>query len=445
MSQTGKIVEVMFEKVVQTFENQDQMLSLVDFNPMNAQDAQNSSGGSDGSDFPHDYGQGVVWKPVQQHSAIQDGYDLTDKETDIIEETVPCLLGTPKNDFFKQRADSMRDTRFWERRGEQAGMKLATTLNQQIAEACSVQGSLYYETNVANGFDALGIGQAMLNERENLKGDSRWCVLSDRAQLKYSGDLAGRGTLTNRPEDAYADGLIGKNVAGFDVYTGSYTVNQGSATVNEALVSLGAQGKSSTNDSFIPTAGSVNATTGVVTNVDYRVGTLNVAATDGMVVGDKITISSCNSVSLADKTDTGELMTFTVVGVVTDTSIDVYPKPILVNLDDGGSVNEPLYQAYGNCTGALVAGTIVQLNTAGGRSNIFACKNAIAVNGGTLPANLLNEFGGMKVVNATMSNGQAIYMAYDGSINDLTFNCRIFSLWGVTVLDPSACGSFVAT
>jgi len=50
--------------------------------------------------------------------------------------------------------------------------------------------------------------------------------------------------------------------------------------------------------------------------------------------------------------------------------------------------------------------------------------------------------GGMKVISSTMSNGQKMYMAYDGNILDLSFTCRLFTWYGVTVADPQACGSF---
>ncbi len=442
---SGKIAEVLFESVCETYEHQTQLLDLVDFQPMTPADQQNTSGGSDGSNSAQDYGSGVIWQPVQQHSATQDGYDLTDKETGIVEETVPCLMGAPTSDYFKLRADSMNDTRFFERRGEQAGKKLGTALNQRIASAISTQGSLYYETAAANGFDAIGIAQAMLNERETLKDDDRFMVLSDRANLKYASDLAARGTLTNRPEDAYASGLIGANVAGFDVYNGAYTTSQGASAGTEAITSLIGTTPSG-GESFIPEAGSVNAVTGVVTNVDYRIGKLGVASTLGFSVGDKVTISNINSVSLADKQDTKELMTFTIVDVDTDTSISVFPKPISASLVDTSASNQALWRAHANCIGDLTdTQTIDAINTDGGRSNIFGSKSAIQVNGGTLPANLLNEFGGMKVISNTMSNGQELYFAYDANLSALEFRCRVFFIAGVTVVNPAAAGSFVAT
>lgn len=439
MAKTGKIAEVLFEKALETYEHQMQMLSLVERFEPDSGDMQNSGvGGQNTGSF----GGGVVWRPVQQHAPIIEGWDMTGKETDIVEETYPAILTPPKNDIFKQTADDLRDMRFWERRGEQSGKRQATELNRIIANAIALQGSLFYETDKTNGFDAIGIAQAMLNERQKLKDDTRFVVLNDRDTLKYAGDLAGRQTLQGRPEnDAWSKGQIGANVAEFDVYTGSFLPTLAKSAGTEAITSLMGN-LTSTSDSFIPEGGTVDAVTGQVTNVDYRVGKLGVASTADFAVGDKISIAGCNAVGMADKNKTGQLMTFTVVAVDANASLSVYPKPILTNLVDADPKLQALYRAYGNCEGAITGGVITALNVTGGKQNIFACKGAVEVTSGDAPIQLLKEFGGMKVISSTMSNGQKMYMAYDGNILDMSFTCRLFTWYGVTIADPSACGSF---
>lgn len=439
MAKTGKIAEVLFEKALETYEHQMQMLSLVERFEPDSGDMQNSGvGGQNTGSF----GGGVVWRPVQQHAPIIEGWDMTGKETDIVEETYPAILTPPKNDIFKQTADDLRDMRFWERRGEQSGKRQATELNRIIANAIALQGSLFYETDKTNGFDAIGIAQAMLNERQKLKDDTRFVVLNDRDTLKYAGDLAGRQTLQGRPEnDAWSKGQIGANVAEFDVYTGSFLPTLAKSAGTEAITSLMGN-LTSTSDSFIPEGGTVDAVTGSVTNIDYRVGKLGVASTADFAVGDKISIAGCNAVGMADKNKTGQLMTFTVVAVDANASLSVYPKPILTNLVDADPKLQALYRAYGNCEGAITGGVITALNVTGGKQNIFACKGAVEVTSGDAPIQLLKEFGGMKVISSTMSNGQKMYMAYDGNILDMSFTCRLFTWYGVTIADPSACGSF---
>ncbi|NTU49509.1 MAG: hypothetical protein HGA87_01200, partial [Desulfobulbaceae bacterium] len=122
---TGKIAEVLFEKTLETYEQQTQLLPLCNFEQPDGSKLQNSGN--------------VVWKPVQQHAPVIDGFDMTGQETGIIEETYPCILGTPKNDFVQARADDLRDLGFWERRGVQSGMRQATELNKQIASAVALQ------------------------------------------------------------------------------------------------------------------------------------------------------------------------------------------------------------------------------------------------------------------------------------------------------------------
>ena len=95
---TGKIAEVMFEDYVETYEHQDSMLPLVNFHEPDAKTMQNSDN--------------VIWYPKQQYRPIIEGWDLTGEETGIIEETYPTVLGTPKNDFIRQRADKLRTQSF---------------------------------------------------------------------------------------------------------------------------------------------------------------------------------------------------------------------------------------------------------------------------------------------------------------------------------------------
>lgn len=425
MASTGKTAEVYFENALDTYEHQMQMSDLVDVFTPNAADYQNS--------------QNYLWRPVQQHAPIINGWDLTGQQTDIIEETYPAILGEPANDFFEQRADDLRDMQFWERRGKQSGMRQATELNSRLASLVATTGSLFYRSNTASGYDFIAQGQALMNERQFLGQDitERYFFLNDRTNLKFGQDLAGRQTVQGRPEDTWKTGQIGQNVAEFDVYTGSFLPNLAggaspggtvTATVSEA-----------------PEGGSVSGT-GVVTNVDYRVGTIPVDATAGYNVGDKIRFlngpTPVESLGLADKNPTGQAMTFTVVGIPDGTTLTVFPKPIA--LDDPSL--STLEQAYANIDTQIASGaTFERLNIdASAKTNVFWAKNSIEVTGGDAPIGLLNEFGGMKVINATMNNGQKMYMAYDGDIDKLTFKCRLFTWYGLTNKNPSANGVAVS-
>jgi len=425
MAATGKIAEVLFEKTLDTYEHQMQMLDLVTLFKPNDADMQNSGN--------------VVWRPVQQHAPIIDGFDLTGLETDIVEETYPAVLGTPKNDFVEQRVDDLRDMQFWERRGEQSGKKQATELNRAIAALIANTGSLYFDTAAVSGYDAIAEAQAILNERQKSSTEMRYTMLNDRDTLKYGKDLAARQTLQGRPDSTWATGQIGSNVAGFDVYTGSFNPN---ITGNTATTTTTAA------VSEKPEGGSVNATTLVVTNVDYRVGTISVTASAAFAVGDKVKFDNggtdVTSIGLADKSLNDAAMTFTIVGIPDGTTLEVYPKPIA--LDDAAL--STLEKAYANIDTVITSGAnVTTLNAFAGtkKVNTFWCKNSIEVTGGDAPVELLSTFGGMRVISDTMSNGQTLYMAYDGNIDKLTFKFRIFTWYGLTNSDPSANGIFTTS
>lgn len=412
---TGKIAEVMFEKTKEMYEHQMQLLTLCSFEQPDGSRMQNSGN--------------VVWRPIQQHAPILDGFDMTGLETGIIEETYPSILGTPKNDFIEQRADDLRDLRFWERRGEQSGKRQATELNKQIANVVKNQGSLFYRSNVTSGYDFIAEAQALMNERQ-LSNMGRCFILNDRDQLKFAKDLASRETIKGRPADTWSTGQIGSNVAEFDLYTGSYLPNLAGGA-NPATTVTGDQ-------SFKPEAGSVNTATGVVTNVDYRIASIPVAASAGYNIGDKVTIGAIESVGLADKTETGQLMTFTIVGKPDATTIQVYPKPIAA--DDAALTT--LEKAYANVNTTISnADTVDRLNIdASAKSNLFWEKEAVEVIGGTIPAELFRQYDGMKVLTDTMDNGQILYMVYDGDIATLNFRYRIFTWYGITMANPMNAG-----
>jgi len=416
---TGKIAEVLFESSLDTIKDQTMLVDLVSrFEP--------EGGGMQNSN-------NVVWRPVEQQATILDGWDLTGQETGIIEETYPAILGTPKNDFVSVRADDMRDMDFWRRRGVRSGMQQATELNKTIANAIATQGSLAYKSAATSGYNFIAEAQAVMNEQQRNQ-TSRHFVLNDRDTLKFSSDLAARQTLQGRPDEVWRTGQIGANVASFDVHTGSFLPTLAGGA-DPATTVTG-------NQSFAPQGGSVDAATGIVTNVDYRSATIAVAASASYNVGDKITFANggtaVQAVGSSDKVATGQARTFTVVAKPTGTSITVYPKPIAV--DDPAL--STLQKAYANINTRILNGaTVNRINTAASyKTNLFFDMDAVEVLSGSIPADLMSSFAGKKVISENMSNGQKMYMVYDGNINDMTFRYRMFTWWGVTVRDPMRCG-----
>lgn len=416
---TGKVAIQLLEKAMETFEHQMQLLNLVSVNRYSPSDLQNAGN--------------VLWRKVQQHAKLQSGWDLSNQEQGIIQETYPCILGTPVNDFIKLRADDMRDMSYWDERGMESGRQQATDLNKAIAAAIATQGSLFYRSNATSGYDFIAEAQAMMNERQ-LKNSGRSFILNDRTNLAFGKDLAGRQTVQGQPDNTWKTGQIGNNVAEFDVYTGSYLPN---------LAGGASPGTTVTGDqSFAPEAGSVNTSTGIVTNVDYRIASIPVAASASYNVGDKVQFENGGTpvyaLALADKTSTAQAMTFTIVGKPDATTIQVYPKPIAAD-DPALSTTE---LGYANIdTQILNAAVVVRLNTAASeKTNLFFDKSAVEVMGGEIPAMLMKDFAGFKVISDTLSNGLTMYVVYDGNIEDMSFRARCFLWYGITVGNPSNCG-----
>lgn len=419
MAQTGKIAEVFFESVLETIEDQTMLSDMCSRFEPGAANMQNANN--------------FVWRPVEQQAVIQQGWDLTGLEQDIIEETYPAILEDPRNDFVQQRADDLRDMEFWRRRGQRSGRQQVAEQNKAIANAIALQGSQFYRSNATSGFDFTSEGQALLNEQQRTKTE-RYFLFNDRDNKLFAGDLAGRQTIKGRPADTWANGQIGSNVAEFDIFTGSFLPN----LVGGADPATTVTG----NQSFKPEGGSVDAATGVVTNVDYRSATIPVANSSSYNVGDKVTFANggtpVNAVGISDQTDTGQAKVFTIVAKPDGTSVTVYPKPIAA--DDGALTL--LEKKYANIdTQILNLATMNRVNTdASAKTNLFWDRDAVEILSGNIPANLFAEFDGMKVISETMKNGQEMYMIYDANITDMTFRYRLFTWWGVTIRDPQRCG-----
>lgn len=415
----NKVAETLFEQQLETYEDQMMLIDKTQVFTPEGGTMQNAGN--------------VIWRPKEQHRPIIEGWDLTGQETGIIEEAYPAYLGTPKNDFVSVRVDNMRDKHYWEDAGRTSGRQQATELNKSVANLIATSGSLHYRSNTVSGFDFISEGQAIMNERQG-KHTQRCFVLNDRDTRKFGQDLAGRQTVRGRPEDTWMTGQIGSNVAEFDVYTGSFLPNivggADPATTTTAAAS------------FKPEGGTVAADSYDVSNVDYRKATIAVTSSAGYNVGDKITIANggttIKSVGLADKTNTGQAMTFTVVAKPDATSMTIMPKPIA--LDDGSL--STLEKSYANVDTTITSGaTINRVNTdASARANLFWDKDAIEVVGGEVPMQMLGDLDGMKVISQPLSNGLNMYMVYDANIANLQLRYRTFVWYGLTMKDPSRAG-----
>src|SRR5690606_16380582 len=128
-----------------------------------------------------------IWRCVDQHAPVIEGWDLSTQETGIIQQTYPAVLGTPTNDYVSQRIDDARDMQFWIERGKTSARRQASNLNSKIATAMTQQGSLHVRSNAASGFDYISEFQALMNERQLVK-NARHAMLNDRNTQRFSKD-----------------------------------------------------------------------------------------------------------------------------------------------------------------------------------------------------------------------------------------------------------------
>ncbi len=421
---TAKIAEVYFESILETWDVQTDLLPMTTYGEPDGKKMQ-VSGNS-------------YWESVEQHSNIVEGDDLSGvTPSGIIEESVKISLGTLKNTWTLQTAKDMRDNQFWVRKGKVDAKTQAQRLNTDIAAAINSQGSIFYRSNDANGLSFMSEAQMLMNERQ-LPDSQRYFMFNDRTSGKFATELGSRQTVQGRPEDAWVSGQIGKNICGFDPYTGSFLPNiTGGATPDTTVTG---------DQSFKPEGGSVTDATNTVENVDYRYASVVVAASANYAVGDKIKFingaTDVYALGLGDKVNTGQAMTFTVVSKPDATHLMIFPKPIAY--DDAALSDHE--KAYANIdTQILDTAVVRRLNTeASEKTNIFWDQSAIKVVGGTLPANMFQEFNSAKVITKSLSNGLPVYCLYDGDIADLTFRYRIVAWTGVTVVNPSNAGVCVS-
>lgn len=412
---TAKTIVTFYESVLEQMNQDTTMARRVDIDTVDGGTLQNANN--------------IYWKTVEQQAPVITGWDMTGQETSIISQAYPLQLSDPRNDFFQLRVDELRDKRHMEQRSRASAKKLSSDQNKRIADLVASTGSLYYQSSAA-GFDFVAEADTLMFERQANRDAGASFFLSPRDNQVMASDLASRSDLSGKPLTAYETAMIGKNVAGFDIFRGSYVGNI-AARVNAT------GGTVSANVTEVPEGFTTSG--GSIQNVDYRVGAIPLGVGEGanFAAGDVITVSGVNSVGLMDKRDTGQLMTFRVVSKTGDT-LNVYPKPIAAN--QAGIT--PEQAAYANISTAIVSGaTVAAINTSAGRVSSFWADDSISIVNGDAPLDMLNEFDGMKVVSETLDSGVKVYMAYDASLPTLNCRVRVFTWYGLVNRDPSRNGN----
>lgn len=413
--QTGKAVTVLFDEVMEQFALETSMLNTTSVFRPEAGLMQNSNN--------------VIWRQIEQQAPVKTGFDMTGQFGNVIELSYPSSLGSPKNDVFSVRGDDFRDEQFIKRRGAASAKRLAAEINKDIATLVRDSGSLFYRKtlNATSGYAFLSEADSILTERQEFRGEGCSFFLNPRAYNIAGQDLAQRGTLSGRPEKAWATGQVGKDLAGFDVYKSAFmqTLAGGAspATTVSATVSLKPVASQTVGGQVLP--------------VDYRYGDIPFTSAAGWNVGDRIGFANVFALGSADKTNTQQQMTFTITAINGNT-VTVTPRPIALS-DAALTADE---KAYANINTQIASGAVpIRLNTdALATTNAFWCNDSIEVIAGSAPWEEMSKLSGWKVVSETMPNGVTVYMAYDGSIATMDLQVRVFTWYGVVNRDPSRNG-----
>ena len=382
-------------------------------------------GSPDGSEMEHTLDK--FWLPAPLISASFDGFDQTANFMDGTELSVPVSIGYHKSVPIKLSSKNLRNTTFLTAKGRAAKQKLASDVNAALFNTVALQGSIFVKrTGAPTGFDDVAQCDAAMTEI-GVPTSDRFYFAAPRVANGMASDLAKRQTFGGEVQNAYERAKIGIDIAGFDVFKNDQNIRLAAATG-------GAMTLNAANQYYVPKPYSV-AATGEISNVDNRGQVIAVTAGTyaNVKVGDAFTLPLVNSVHLITKQDTGQLLTFRVVGKPSAGNLLIYP-PIISN--QGGSAAEKEYQ---NCTATPAANApLTWLNTTTDSVNPFFRKEALLLVPGSF---VVNAEDGWSVMSATTELGIGITYVRRGEINDLSVKARWDLDFGTALTNPQMAGA----
>lgn len=418
----GQLVTYALDEIIETIENMTPMASKVTKYTPPAESMQRSGN--------------TVWMPVEQEAPTQTGWDLTGKETGVLELSVKCNLGDPDNDFFKLRADDLRDERSYRRRINASALKLANNIETAIAKQATEMGSLVVHdarsigpATGLNGWDFVSDAERLMFDRELNRSQGLSFFFNGDDYRKSGRDLVNKDMFGRIPEEAYHDGTIQKQVAGFDDVLRSPKLPTVVASTATGITVSGAQ-------KFKPQAFTTDAD-GNKENVDNRVAQVVVSSSTGLKRGDKISFTGVKFLSQMAKNVLTDDATFSIVRVIDATHIEITPKPIALN--DAALLAEE--RAYANVNTSLAAAMPINLlNVATTTANVFWADDSIRLLSQPIP--LTHDlFSGMKTSAFSIPGvGVNGIFATQGDINTLSGKCRIAVWYSACAVRPEAIG-----
>lgn len=366
------------------------------------------------------------WIPAPMISASYDGFDQTSNFGDTTELSVPVSIGYHKSVPVKYSSKELRHTTALAKKGKSAKQKLASDVNLALFNTVALQGSIFSARSGApTGFDDISLADALMTERGIPLAD-RLYFAAPRVANAMAGNLANRATDSERDRNAYSKALIGSDIAGFGVYKNDQSIRLTAATGGAVLVN-------GANQRTVPAA-STTAATGEVENKDNRYTDL---AVDGgtyanIKVGDAFTIAGVNSLHMITKQDTGQAMTFRVVGKPSAGVLRIYPA--IIDAAEGSTASKE----YANVSAAPADNAaLTWLNTTAAELNPFFKRESLLLIPGSFS---VDPEDGWEVMRATTDLGIGITYARQGEINDLSVKARWDIDFGTALTAPEMAG-----
>lgn len=380
----------------------------------------------------------AIWRPMPYISTSIDGpagTSISSSFSDVTQLSVPISLGFDKTVPWVMTSNDLNDPLQRERKMRSATQKLSSDINVAIANVAGIQGTLVVKRlSAASGYDDLSLANALMEEQGIVDmGSARKAFIHTRDYAAMAGQLAKPQTSANpKVNKAFEDGFLGP-VAGFDTYSAEYTYRLTAATGTGVTVN-------GANQRYVPKATST-AATGETANVDNRYQNLTVAVSSGTIkVGDKFTILGVNAVNAITKSDTGQLRTFTVTGIVSGGggSGVITISPPIIAADSSPTAPELEYK---NVTATPANGAAITfLNTVSCNVAPFWDERAIELLPGRNGVDGNMAESGATYITGTTDLGVQLIMYKFFDINSKTYKYRCDTRFGVGMTNPQMCG-----
>jgi hypothetical protein len=401
-------IDIFFENVVEGFEALNVSAKNVGKFKANANDL--ALGGQ------------TFYRPMPMLTEVVDGRDISASYKDLTELTVPSTLTEShlRNVPVSFTGKDLNNEHVMRNAVEAAQIMLSNKVDTLVANKIADYGTLAVINSTAiDTYDDAAEADALMLEQQATRGQ-RVMLLNPRMSKNLAGNLAGRGTMTGAPMDAYTRNAL-PPIGGFDTFRVDYGKSITGSSGSGYLVN-------GADQVTTPTSKDGNGIP-----VDNRTQTLAVDTGSNAAVGDVFTIAGVYSVGHINKQSTGQLKTFRIIAI---NGSNWTIAPAIIPADGTSDAQK----AYANVnTKPADNAPITIKNTVTKPASVFYEKDAVEI----VHSDFNTEpfaASGKKVRKATTDSGIQIVMLSDSNIDTLVAKYRMFVWANVEVLNYELAG-----